>query len=129
MKFETPRTNPGAEAGKAADPAMGSQTNLRKVSRLKPAKLSAGPKGSLTRPRGTRKSVTERPAVPVVILPTDEVAEGSSVDSSLNSMPRGDNLQLYLREIGQVQLLTPEQEIELAKRIQKGDDEAREHMI
>ena len=42
---------------------------------------------------------------------------------------RGDNLQLYLREIGQVKLLTPAEEIALAKRIKKGDKQAREHMI
>jgi RNA polymerase primary sigma factor len=38
-------------------------------------------------------------------------------------------IKLYLREIGQVALLTPQQEIELAARIKKGDKEAREHMI
>ena len=36
---------------------------------------------------------------------------------------------LYLREIGQTKLLTPQQEIELAKKIQKGDERAREDMI
>ena len=36
---------------------------------------------------------------------------------------------LYLREIGQTKLITPQEEIELAKRIQKGDDAAREEMI
>jgi RNA polymerase primary sigma factor len=53
-----------------------------------------------------------------------EFAEPGPVESS-----RGDTFQLYLREIGQVQLLTPEQEIELARRIRGGDQTAREQMI
>ena len=38
-------------------------------------------------------------------------------------------IKLYLREIGLVQLLTPQEEIELAAKIKKGDKKAREHMI
>ncbi len=43
--------------------------------------------------------------------------------------PRGDALHLYLREIGQVKLITPKEEIALAQRIKRGDKKAREHMI
>jgi len=39
------------------------------------------------------------------------------------------NLRRYLREISETALLTPAQEIELAGRIQAGDENAREHMI
>ena len=38
-------------------------------------------------------------------------------------------IHLYLREIGQVKLLTVQEEIDLAARIKKGDKKAREHMI
>jgi RNA polymerase primary sigma factor len=39
------------------------------------------------------------------------------------------SLRMYLREISETPLLTPEDEVELAGRIQRGDAEAREHMI
>jgi len=42
---------------------------------------------------------------------------------------RGDTFHLYLREMGQVKLLSPEEEIALAERIHRGDKEAREQMI
>ena len=38
-------------------------------------------------------------------------------------------IKLYLREIGLVKLLTPQEEIELAAKIKKGDKKARELMI
>lgn len=40
-----------------------------------------------------------------------------------------DTLHLYLREIGQVPLLTPDQELALARRVRRGDPQAREQMI
>ena len=38
-------------------------------------------------------------------------------------------LKRYLQEIGQFPLLTPQQEIELAGKIKKGDAASRERMI
>jgi RNA polymerase primary sigma factor len=39
------------------------------------------------------------------------------------------NLQLYLQEIGKTPLLTPKEEVTLARRIRRGDKAARDHMI
>src|SRR5204862_4724700 len=43
--------------------------------------------------------------------------------------PSLDSLRLYLRSIGRVELLTADQEIELARRIEKGDMMAKQAMI
>src|SRR3954454_1419331 len=58
-------------------------------------------------------------------------AEDSAERSVAENLPREATtcLTLYLTEIGKVKLLTAEQEIELARRIKEGDEEAREQMI
>src|SRR4051812_49280882 len=43
--------------------------------------------------------------------------------------PSLDSLRLYLRSIGRVALLTAEQEVALAKRIERGDMEAKQQMV
>jgi RNA polymerase primary sigma factor len=43
--------------------------------------------------------------------------------------PSLDSLRLYLRSIGKVELLTAEQEVTLAKRIERGDMHAKEQMV
>ena len=47
----------------------------------------------------------------------------------MSNMELDGGIKIYLREIGKTDLLTPEQEVELAERIKKGDPEARSHMI
>jgi len=53
---------------------------------------------------------------------------------ALVERPRGtwdenSSLRLYLRQAVETPLLTPAEEVVLARRVQAGDDEAREHMI
>ncbi len=43
--------------------------------------------------------------------------------------PSLDSLRLYLRAIGRVPLLTAEEEVSLAKRIERGDIAAKQHMV
>ena len=60
------------------------------------------------------------------IVPPEEAA---SPKLDLTVEPSLDSLRLYLREIGKVPLLTADQEVSLAKRIERGDMLAKQHMI
>jgi RNA polymerase primary sigma factor len=51
------------------------------------------------------------------------------VEIDLTVEPSLDSLRLYLRSIGRVGLLTAEEEVALAKRIERGDMRAKQHMI
>jgi RNA polymerase primary sigma factor len=54
---------------------------------------------------------------------------GKKAELDLTVEPSLDSLRLYLRSIGQVELLTAVQEVELAKRIERGDMLAKRQMV
>ncbi len=58
-----------------------------------------------------------------------EESNGKTPKLDLTVEPSLDSLRLYLREIGKVPLLTADQEIYLAKRIERGDMYAKTQMI
>jgi RNA polymerase primary sigma factor len=57
--------------------------------------------------------------------PDEEVEE---VDLSTREVSM-DALQLFLKDIGKVPLLTASMEVDLAKRIERGDERAKQHMV
>jgi RNA polymerase primary sigma factor len=59
----------------------------------------------------------------------DQPGAKKKAELDLTVEPSLDSLRLYLRSIGRVDLLTATQEIELAQRIEKGDMDAKRHMV
>ncbi len=61
--------------------------------------------------------------------PPDDEKAAAAPKLDLSVEPSLDSLRLYLREIGKVPLLTADQEVTLAKRIERGDMAAKTAMI
>jgi len=78
-------------------------------------RLASSEAGSVE--RETAESAAPRPDQP------------KKVEVDLTVEPSLDSLRLYLRSIGRVNLLTAEQEVALARRIERGDMAAKQRMI
>jgi RNA polymerase primary sigma factor len=79
--------------------------------------------GRLARSEGV--SVEANAAAP----PGPSADQRKKVEVDLTVEPSLDSLRLYLRAIGRVHLLTAEQEVQLARRIERGDMLAKQQMI
>lgn len=84
-------------------------------------------------PPETEPALIAEPAEPeagtVAEVPRVEVVPAPERETRTIARDGDFSLRMYLREISETPLLTPEQEVELAGRIQRGDEAAREQMI
>jgi DNA-directed RNA polymerase sigma subunit (sigma70/sigma32) len=104
--------------------------------------LPAEPRAELVFAKAKEEPKSEELAGKKEILRTEAKARSAAAAEVTTQEPVGDPrhqghfshagdtmFRLYLREVGQVKLLTPQEEITLAARIKRGDQKARDQMI
>ena len=123
------------EARRTKDRSQQRQARPHKANASKVAAPRPPLKGDLAEREPTAEELAKEEGTKHENLPVPRIA---ATDHAEDAHPRGRErssydgdtaIKLYLREIGQVKLLTPQEEIELAARIKKGDKKAREQMI
>ena len=99
------------------------------------AELTAAPQPGAADASSSADAARERGAHEE-LQPDDEtrgvrarLQELKRAEADLSVDPSLDSLRLYLRSIGRVSLLDAEQEVALAKRIERGDMAAKQHMV
>ncbi len=78
-----------------------------------------------TRRGGSRGTTAQTATLPKITIGREPDLDAAPVRQSRDHSP----YSLYLKEIGEVALLTFEQEVALAERIKQGDEEARNQLI
>lgn len=119
----------------AAIPPAEPETQVAPVSTPVSAPVPAAPNGTATDgahapdPALLDENGVELDQAAIIAAEEAETKAERPVERERTSYDGDTAIKLYLREIGQVKLLTPQEEIELAARIKKGDKKAREQMI
>jgi RNA polymerase primary sigma factor len=103
--------HPSVEAGREEGPRRGAE-----LAGAAGRSLSSGD----TREEGEADTAAELP---------DRLEEARRAEMALAVDPGLDSLRLYLRSIGRVPLLNGVEEVTLAKRIERGDMAAKQHMV
>ncbi len=103
----------------AKTPSIGMRATRSLLGVVKRSSRAAGKK---TKPPLVATPVAWLAPLAPVTVPAETIA--NRVPAEMDSI-----LALYMREAGEVALLTPQEEVALANRIQRGDAAAREHMI
>jgi RNA polymerase primary sigma factor len=67
----------------------------------------------------------DEPAATEIYAALDELDDDEPIELEMST----DSLQLFLKDVGKVDLLTAAQEVELAKRIERGDHRAKQEMV
>ena len=76
-----------------------------------------------------KPAVSELGKVEAAAAGQKDPAQPKKTELDLTVEPSLDSLRLYLRSIGRVELLTADEEVSLARRIERGDMSAKQQMV
>jgi RNA polymerase primary sigma factor len=127
LLLKLPLTSANGKQHKPARPIPGAITNGDEKQFKAKVVPGAPANGAVAHPKTNGTTANGAPAAEPSLPVIEQVLHAPAKERS--SYDGDTAIKLYLREIGLVKLLTPEQEIDLAARIKKGDKKAREQMI